>query len=97
MASVAHELRQYKGHKTLRTVAAELGLPESSIGLMSKMLRGHLVSPDSERMIGRALGVIDPPRNPIRLTVPDDLADAVQAARAQGRSTRDILTRGLYG
>ena len=92
---MAHELGRYKGRKSLRTVAAELGLPESSIGLMSKILNGKPVSRASEKEIGRALGVINPPRNPIRLTVPDDLADAVQAARQQGRSTRDILTKGL--
>ena len=92
MASVAHELRQYKGHKTLRTVAAELGLPESSIGLMSKMLRGHLVSPDSERMIGRALGVLPPARTIPRVT-PNKAQRERQAAL--GVAWHDILEKGL--
>lgn len=72
-----------------------MGLPESKHAIITKILNGRPVSRASEIEIGRALGVLPPARNPIRLTVPDDLADAVQAARAKGRSTRDILQRGL--
>ena len=88
-------LLKRKGAMSYRELAQALCLPENAIGILSKILRGKRIGADSERMIGRALGIISPPRNPIRLTVPDDMADAVQAERAKGRSTRDILTRGL--
>ena len=90
---VAIRIRAENG--TLAGICAAHGLPAKYAADLSRIARGLHVKPERYRMIGRALGVIDPPRNPIRLTVPDDLADAVQAARAQGRSTRDILTRGL--
>ena len=88
-------LAERKGTQSLRDFAAAMGWPQSSIGIMSKVLRGQPILPETDRWLGRALGVLPPARNPIRLTVPDDLADAVQAARQQGRSTRDILTKGL--
>lgn len=55
---VAEHLARRAEGKSLRVLARELGLPGTSIGVLSKALRGQPVSADSERMIGRALGVL---------------------------------------
>ena len=81
-------------HGTYRKAGEAIGF---SYAILNHIANGRAneVAPETVLEFARIVKAEPPARNPIRLTVPDDLADAVQAARAQGRSTRDILTRGL--
>jgi hypothetical protein len=84
-----------RGRKSLAALAAEVGLPARYAADLSRIARGLHVKPDRRREIGRAFGTEPPPRTVQRLTVPKHLRPLVDAARQAGRSTEDILLRGL--
>lgn len=77
----------------LRQVARELGLrPGPGSALISKVLAGKPISAESERMIGRALGVYPPAR-----TVPRITPSKAQRERRDrlGVSWHEVIEKGL--
>lgn len=64
---------------SLRRIAARVGLPASDNALLSKLLRGEPVSTTTLRRLGRALGILPPPRKLIRRTMSPAEAQAWDA------------------
>ena len=66
--------------RSLRDFAEALGLPaDSGAALLSKILAGKPVAPDTERRIRRALGLLPPPRRLHRVVMSDEQFRAWQA------------------
>lgn len=69
---------------SLRRIAAWVGLPASDNALLSKLLRGEPVSTATLRRLGRALGILPPPRKLIRRVMsPAEAADWDALPRAE--------------
>ena len=85
-------LAERKGTQSLRDFAAAMGWPQSSIGIMSKVLRGQPIRSETDRWLGRALGVLPPARTIPRVT-PNKAQRERQAAL--GVAWHDILEKGL--
>lgn len=83
-------------HGTYRKAGAAIGFPYAILNHIANG-RADEVAPETVLEFARMVKAEPPARNPLRLTVPADMEGAVQAAREQGRSTRDILTYGLTG
>ena len=63
--------------RSLRDFAEALGLPpDSGAALLSKILAGKPAGPDTERRIGRALGIVKPPRRVLRRAMTEAQAQA---------------------
>jgi len=76
--------------QSLRGVTAALGLPASDNALLSKIMRGEPVSATTLRRVGRALGIVAPPRKLIRRVMsPAEAAawDALPSAERLRRLT----------
>ena len=76
--------------QSLRRVTAALGLPASDNALLSKIVRGELVSNETLRRVGRALGIVAPARKLIRRVMsPAEAAawDALPSAERLRRLT----------
>ena len=75
--------------RSLRDFAEALGLPpDSGAALLSKILAGKPVAPDTERRIGRALGIVKPPRRLHRVVMSDEQFRAWQGMTTQERNER---------
>lgn len=77
---------------TLAEICEAHGLPAKYAADLSRIRRGLSVTAEKYRRIGRALGLVDPPRNPPRWTVAPELDTR---ARATGRSRREIIEAGI--
>lgn len=63
-------LKERAKNRTLRELAADLGLPESSIGVLSKALNGKPIAAATERRLRRALGLCSGDHSYKSLAVP---------------------------
>ena len=82
-------LQNAREGRSLRDFAEALGLPaDSGAAVISKILAGKPVSQDTERRVGRALGIVKQPRRLHRVVMTDEQFRAWQALTTQERNER---------
>lgn len=80
---------KYKETGSFRKLAAALGMePNRTAPLLSKVLRGEPVSDATARRIGRALGILPPPRKYHRVVMSDEEYAAWHACPKEERAMR---------
>ena len=73
----------------MRDFAEALGLPaDSGAAVISKILAGKPVAPDTEQRIGRALGIVKPPRRVLRRAMTEAQARAWDMLTTEQRNER---------
>lgn len=75
--NLANAIEEARRGRSLRQLATDLSLePDSGSALLSKALAGKPISVESYRRIGRALGIVPPPRRVLRRAMTEAQARA---------------------
>lgn len=95
--NVAAYVAEHLNGRSLRVFCRESGLRESDMGTLSRLLRGLPVTAHTERRIGRALKIIEPPRKLIRRVLTEQQAVAWDSMTNEQRDhTLGIKEQTMY-